>query len=90
MSIEHGWLIEAEEHLPRHEWLYVMSVSVLPPFTAVLDWTCDSARALRFARKQDAVAFAQLHPSICTLALITEHTWGSVSQGTATEKLEAV
>lgn len=71
---ETGWLIEAEDHSRGYAWLRLVQ---WPGSTTKVDilWTADSSNALRFARREDAVAFAWLHPQHCTLALVTEHQW---------------
>lgn len=71
-----GWLIEHEDHFPRHRWLRAYKYQ--GEHAGKLEWTEDSNTALRFARREDAVNFAWLHPDHCTLALITEHVWGDL------------
>lgn len=70
-----GWLIEQDDHAPRHRWLRL----VMEPNNGVprarIDWTEHADLALRFARREDARAFAALHHEHCTLVLLTEHWW---------------
>ena len=71
MTIETGWLIEAQDHSSGHQWLRIIKDS-----STRIDWTPYAEAALRFSRKEDAVLFAWLHKEHCTLALVTEHSFG--------------
>lgn len=68
-----GWLIEHEEHSPRHRWL--RAIKYAGDQKGTVEWTEDSNLAIRFARREDAINFAWLFPEFCVLALITEHVW---------------
>ena len=72
---EVGWLIEQDNHFPRHKWLRLVVESNNGVPRARIDWTEHADLALRFARREDARAFAALHHEHCTLALLTEHWW---------------
>lgn len=72
---EVGWLIEQDNHFPRHRWLRLVVESYNGVPRARIDWTEHADLALRFARREDARAFAALHHEHCTLALLTEHWW---------------
>lgn len=75
MARDTGWLLEHEDHRSGHRWLRAIKYS--GDMKGAVEWTEDSNLALRFARRDDAVNFAWLFPEMCTLALITEHVWGS-------------
>lgn len=75
-KIEYGWLIEHHATNP-HRWLRCLTWDTFSDHpTATLGWTEDACVAMRFARREDAEAFAYLHPEFCTLARITEHQFG--------------
>ena len=74
--IESGWLIEQENHFPRHRWLRVVVELTNGVPRGRIDWTENAAVALRFSRRCDALAFAALHAEHCTLALLTSHSFG--------------
>lgn len=69
---ETGWLLEHEDINP-HQWL--AAIKHQGREDGVLEWVTDSSKALRFARKQDAIDFAWLHAFVCEKANITEHMW---------------
>lgn len=70
-----GWLIEQIDHSCGHRWLYLtLFTSNGVPF-AKINWTSNANYALRFARKEDAYAFAALHPTECILCILTEHIY---------------
>jgi hypothetical protein len=69
MQNDLGWLIEDENRFPHRRWLRV----AVRGREAHIEWTENISEALRFARRQDARAFAFLHPQYCTLATLIEH-----------------
>lgn len=76
MPPEYGWLIEHHSTNP-HRWLRCLTWEIYSDKPrATLEWHEEAVVAMRFARKEDAEAFAYLHPEFCTLAKITEHQFG--------------
>lgn len=66
-----AWLIEDQDHFPRHRWLRIVDVGK----EAYLQWEYDANRATHFARRDDAVAFQKLHLNFCALSIVTGHTF---------------
>lgn len=64
---EIGWLIEHRNQNPQPRWRTFDD--------GAWGWTTDSTKAIRFARKIDAEAFAGIDPSDVTC---TEHMWCDV------------
>lgn len=62
--MEHGWLLEQRKD-GKILWLMLEH--------GMWDWTEDSLKALRFARRQDADAMADI---ISDADAVTEHQWG--------------
>lgn len=66
---ETGWLIEGTTVQGWPMWLCVVSKG--------WNWTCDSLKAIRFARAEDAEAVRSLLTLVWdTEAKVTEHIWG--------------
>jgi hypothetical protein len=65
------WLIEDQDHFPRHRWLRIVDAGK----TAYLDWETDANLAARFARRDDAVAFQKLHIDFCALTFVSSHSF---------------
>lgn len=66
-----AWLIEDQDHFPRHRWLRIVDAGK----EAYLQWEHDANRATHFARRDDAVAFQKLHLDFCALSIVTGHTF---------------
>lgn len=66
-----GWLIEDQDHFPRHRWLRIVDDAM----RAYLQWDEDANVATRFARRDDAVHFQKLHIDFCALSIVTGHTF---------------
>jgi hypothetical protein len=64
------YLIEAHGE-PR--WLRVRAERNGVKPTATVMWTNDAQLAMRFARSEDAMAFAHLHAEDCWMCRVTEH-----------------
>jgi hypothetical protein len=73
MARETGWLIEDEDHFPKHRWL--RAIKYVGDEKGTVEWTEDANLAIRFARRRDAVDFAWLFPNMTVMALITEHVF---------------
>jgi len=71
-AVETGWLVEHAKS-PVSKPLYVMLSSSR---LQAVDWTEDHLRAIRFARKQDATAFAHQFVGLED-ARICDHQWVS-------------
>jgi hypothetical protein len=70
------WMIEHYDHDKGHQWLRIWATgSVCGIERGELTWTLDASAAMHFARKEDALMFALLHPEWCTLAAITSHSY---------------
>lgn len=65
------WLIEDQDHFPRHRWLRIVDTGK----TAHLQWENDANTATHFGRRDDAVAFQKLHVDFCALSIVTGHTF---------------
>lgn len=65
------WLIEDQDHFPRHRWLRIVEETK----RAYLSWTEDANVAVRFCRRADAVGFQKLHVDFCALSIVTGHTF---------------
>jgi len=66
-----AWLIEDQDHFPRHRWLRIVDTGK----TAHLQWENDANTATHFGRREDAVAFQKLHVDFCALSIVTGHTF---------------
>ncbi len=64
VKVESGWLLEQRKD-GKILWLMLE--------LGMWDWTEDSLKALRFARKQDADAMSDI---ISDAEYVTEHQWG--------------
>jgi hypothetical protein len=96
MTVETGWLIEEEagdgiihwialaENIWRRGW-YDASESKFP---TPVERVKDANEALRFARRQDAEAFADLFQRYLLCPKVTERAWPALSppQATGSEK----
>jgi len=69
---ETGWLIEDAASAVSAPMYVFLSESRLQP----TDWTRDHNKALRFARKQDATAFAHQFLELASVR-IAEHGWSN-------------
>lgn len=69
-TVESGWLIESAESSPAAP-LYLTAVGVNS-----VDFRPDHEKALRFARKDDAVAFVNFTFGTLENLRIAEHQWG--------------
>jgi hypothetical protein len=79
------WLIEDQDHFPRHRWLRIVEETK----RAYLSWTEDANIAARFARRDDAVGFQKLHVDFCALSIVTGHTFMDMPPALASREQEA-